>query len=284
MRGRTLIYCGLMLFLLASAKISFAEDAKEEMSLGFHADREFVSKNTILYNERLQKRISEIGNRVAKFSDKPDVKYIFRINNNPVINAYATTGGFVYINTGLLDILETEDELAAVIAHEIAHLNKKHLINFLYTAHRKKVTGQIAGSVLGATFATVGAIGVYAMPVPSDSFRNAIYDKIVFDRAIKGGEEIGNAMTISMIKGYGREQELEADACAVKYIHKAGYDPYAFIGFFKKLISVRDRLAINNDNYVSCLINADPGLEERAGNAEQLIQNPDENKKIENKK
>lgn len=134
---RKQIFIALFLFSLAFPKIVMAIDEKE-LKFGFYADRIVVSSQTILFNEALSKRISEIGNRVAKASEGSDMKYTLRIINNPAINAYSAAGGFIYVNTGLLDILESEDELASIIAHEIAHVSKSHQINFKVCSASKK--------------------------------------------------------------------------------------------------------------------------------------------------
>jgi len=73
------------------------------------------------------------------------------------------------------------------------------------------------------------------------------------------------------MQGYGKEQELEADALAIRYMAKAGYQPTVYIAFLKKLKSIRDKLKINEKNYASCLINAKPGLEERIKYVKRLI-------------
>ena len=76
---------------------------------------------------------------------------------------------------------------------------------------------------------------------------------------------------IPMLEGYGKENEIEADTLAVQYTKKAGYNPNAAINVFKKMMSIREKLNISEKNYVSKLINAEPGLEERVKNAEKLI-------------
>lgn len=278
------IILGLVLFL-AFPKVSLAGD-DEEIKFGFYADRVMVSTQTILLNESLNKRITEIGNRVAKASDRQDMKYTFRVINDPTINAYSAAGGFVYINTGLLDILESEDELAAIMAHEIVHTSKNHQIDFIYAAHRRAVVGQMVGITLGAALGAAG--GVAARSAYGSSYYTSPYSYSLAQQSIqqmtelgfKLGVGLGDAMAISMIKGYGKKQELEADAIGVKYTQKAGNDPNALISVFKKLISIRNRLGITPQNYISSLINADPGLEERIKNAE-LILNPDKNKQNE---
>lgn len=257
--------------------ISHAEYDKE-VKFGFYADRFFISTHTILFDEVLNKRITEIGNRVAKVSDKPDMEYTFRIVNDPVINAYSTAGGYVYINTGLLDVLESEDELAAVLGHEIVHTNKSHQINFARAMHRGEVVG-IAIAVLLSSLVNVGAQAAMGPSTPETAFSHSIYEHFTYPEIQRLAGEVGGGIAISIVQGYGKKQELEADVLAIQYIKKAGYDPNAMISVLKRMISVRNRLKINENNYVSKLINAEPGLEERIKNAE-LILNSDKNKQM----
>lgn len=265
----------MFLFSLAFPKIVIAVD-EEERKFGYYADRVTVAGHTILFNDKLNKRINEIGSRVAKVSGEPDLNYTFRIINNPVINAYAAAGGFVYINTGLLDILQSEDELAALIAHEIGHISKSHQINFLRSAQQKQMFAK--GLSFGIKIGLDQLFGrIPLFPVPSPNIPPGAMLHNLFLRQLLGGisaeigEGIANAMALSMVKGYRKEQELEADILAIQYTKKAGYDPNAMISVFKRLIKERDRLGINENNYVSHFINADPGLDERLKKAEELI-------------
>jgi predicted Zn-dependent protease len=269
--GIKLMIFGLISLLFAFPTIVLADD-NEELKFGFYVDRVMVSNQTILFNQALNKRITEIGNRIAKASDKPNMKYILRVINTPIINAYSASGGFVYINTGLLDVLEIEDELAFIIAHEVAHTCKNHQINFQYSTHRNMVAGTVGGIFLGFGLGVLGGMAAqsaYSSSAPPSMVQQSVGQ--MYNIGFNLGGPISDVIVVSMIKGYGKGQELEADALAVRYTKKAGYNPNASIGVFKKLISIRDRLGINEKNYTSSLINAEPGLEERIQNAEELI-------------
>lgn len=266
----------LILFSLTRPEISIALSEKEG-KFGFYTDKTIVSNRTIVLDYALNKRINEIGHKVAKSFGMQDIKYTFRVINDPIINAYSAAGGFIYINTGLLDVLESEDELASVMAHEIVHTSKNHQIDFVYAAHRRAVAGQVAGIVIGAA---IGAALGSAMPQPTStpgsaygypSYDYSFLTKQMVDLGFQVGEAMGNAMAASMIEGYGKDLELEADALAVQYTKKAGYNPNALVSVFKRLKSIRDRLSISKDSYISSLINAEPGLEERIKNVEDLV-------------
>ena len=263
---------GFVVFLLALPQAAFTADTKE-MRFGFYADKEVLSAQTMVFNDTVSKRIDEIGNRVVRVSGRPDVKYTFRVVNDATINAYAAAGGFVYVNTGLLDILESEDELAAILAHEIGHVSESHQIKFMHSAHQKKVTGTMLGIAVGVGLGVAGAYAAGPAPSPYSSsygYHQQLTRQMV-DLGMKAGFALGEAMTVSMIKGYGRKQELEADALAIQYTHKAGYEPEALVSVLKRLTSIRDRLKLNERNYVSSVINAEPGLEVRITLAEGLI-------------
>lgn len=246
--------------------ISHAE-YDEEMKFGFYTDRLFTSTHTILFDEALNKRITEIGNRVAKVSNKPDMKYTFRIVNDPVINAYSTAGGYVYINTGLLDVLESEDELASIIAHEIAHAGKSHGYKFALAGRRSEIAGDILVTLLGFALDVYGGRAFESSDSPVVSARQGV---AISGVGILGGAIVSETL-ISMLAGYGKENEIEADTLAVQYTKKAGYNPNAAINVFKKMMSIREKLNISEKNYVSKLINAEPGLEERVRNVEDTI-------------
>lgn len=235
----------------------------EEMKFGFHVDRGVLSQQVLVLHEAVNTKINAIGARLAKAAGKTDIQHTFRVVNDPTINAYSAAGGFVYVTTGLLDILESEDELAAVLAHELHHTNASHQINTIYAARRSEVAGRIAGTalyvVVGAGFAMLGAKTAQAGYTQAAPQVTEVGAKLGSGL----GGLLGKSVTVSMVQGYGKDRELEADAQALQYLKKAGYDPKAFIRVLHRLISIRDQLEINEKNYTSSLINAEPGLEER---------------------
>jgi beta-barrel assembly-enhancing protease len=271
------IILGLLSFFLAFPKIVIAIDEKE-IRFGNYQNTFLTSTQTFVFNESLNRRISEIGNKISKACDKSqNIKYTFRIINDPTINAYAAAGGFIYVNTGLLDILDSEDELAAVLAHEIAHVNESHQIKWVNAQHRAKVALQTASIVLMVGGAAAGAAASVAVSTASAaaSASAQITSYAASWAAQTAVQTIGGAtagaIVASSIKGYGKNRELEADDLAIKYTQKAGYDPTALISVFNKFIKIRDQLNLNEKNYASSLINAEPGLDERIKTAEELI-------------
>ncbi len=149
--------------------------------------------------------IAEIGFRLVKVSEMPDLAFRFTVLNDEKINAFALPGGYVYITRGLIALAESEAELAGVIGHEIGHVTARH------TAERysKTMAANIGLTVLGILGSVYGAPGEAT-------------------QVLSIGAE-------SILKGYSREQELEADMLGVRYVNRAGYDANGMTSFFRKL-------------------------------------------------
>ena len=250
-------------FLASSIVWAFAPQDLDPTVLGCTTDRLVVSSQTIVLDYQVERAISAIGDRLVTSSGERLPHYTYRIIENPEINAFSTAGGYVYVNTGLLDFVDSEDMLAAVIAHELAHTNHNHQIEQIKTQRRMVRRAQffsaladIGASLGGAYLQTYG--GSLGARVGGEMIR------------VHGGEiaaSICYSLTLASIKGYGRKLELEADSEAIQYLDRAGYDPNALITLFERLIAVRDRLASSQTPATSNLINADPGLELRIRSA-----------------
>jgi predicted Zn-dependent protease len=273
--GKSIVLISLLLAFPHIVKTAI--DKEKSQKFGYYTDRFLGSTETFVFDEKLNEKINEIGNRVEEAANSKNMQYTYRVINSPVINAYSVSGGFVYITTGLLDVLESEDELASIIAHEIHHINADHQIRFLYSAHRKKAAGEVGGLILGVFLgAALGQLGQSQSSI-SSSYNNSIITRQLVDLGMQAGQTISSALTISSIKGYGKKQELEADRYAVQHTKKAGYDPRAYVHVFERFIQIRDKLKMNKVAFISSLLNAKPGLEERIKKAKIFIS--DYNKK-----
>ena len=154
-----------------------------------------VAQFGVYRDKELTAYFERVGNRVAKESSRPDLKYHFTILNDDTVNAFAVPGGFVYITRGLLMHLNSESELAAVLGHEIAHITEKHAL-------RSQGRGKLLGAATIVTAILTGTPGV---------------------------QQIGNLFSDVLLKGYSREFELEADEVGALYMAKAGYSPEAML-------------------------------------------------------
>ena len=174
---------------------SFAELKKEEK----------VSTNPILVD-----RVQGIGERIAAVvgDDLPSAEWEFVVFENPAINAFALPGGKVGVYTGLMELTETDAELATVIGHEIAHVTARH------------GSERMSQNIL----VTAGAIGVgVATKDQSSSDRNLAM------------AAYGIGTTVGVLLPYSRKHESEADIIGLHYAARAGYDPRAAIDFWERM-------------------------------------------------
>jgi len=155
----------------------------------------------------LQKRINDIGQRLASVCDRKDITYSFSVLSGQELepeyrlNAFALPGGHIYIFRAMVDLMESDDEIAAVIAHEIGHIAAKHSV--------KRFQGSIGMTLLQLLTARIKA------------------DNETKSRAF-------NAVGLLMMS-YSREDEAMADKLSVRYVKKAGFNPEGVIGSIDKM-------------------------------------------------
>ena len=172
----------------------------QEVKLGSQINEQLVKSGQakIYRNRTINNYINEIGQKLASTSDRPDIPYTFQVVDDKSINAFATMGGFVYINTGLILKAENEAELASVIGHEIGHIVGRHSIKQM----RETAIAQGVLSTAGLDSSQAVQIGV----------------------------------ELALTRRNSREDELEADSFGLENIKKAGYAPSGMLSFMQKLL------------------------------------------------
>ena len=168
--------------------------------------------------------VRRVGESLARVAETPNLRYTFTVLNDDKVNAFALPGGYVYITRGLLALADNEAEMAGVLAHEIGHVVARH------TAQRYS---QAMAANLGLT--VLGVLG-QAAGVPG-----AVGDLVQFGAA-------------AALQSYSREQEMESDMLAVRYMTRVGYSPGALNSFFRKM-EAHDQL--------QAALAGRPGAEER---------------------
>jgi len=170
----------------------------QEIQIGRQEDVKVRQEYGVYDNRALQQYVNEVGQRLARASHRPNLKYEYIVVDSPEVNAFALPGGFIYITRGILAYLNSEAELAAVLGHETGHVNARHSVQ----------------QISAATAANVGA-SVLQIFVPG--LQNT------------AGSSALNLLGNVLLSGYGREHELEADKLGAEYLYRTGYDPQAMI-------------------------------------------------------
>jgi predicted Zn-dependent protease len=179
-----------------------------EREIGSKTRDELVREYGELSDEGLRNYVSELGRKLAMVSDRPRVDYVFTILDSDVVNAFAAPGGYIFVTRGLLQRMDNEAELAAVLGHEIGHVCALHSVTMI-----QKQMGAGILTVLGTI-----AAGVTAGPEASMA-------------VLQSASLFGDLYLL----GYSRDNELEADRIGLRYALSAGYDARAALTFFEKL-------------------------------------------------
>jgi predicted Zn-dependent protease len=166
-----------------------SEDEEVEQGRSYHPE---IIKTYGLYDDpELQEYVNRIGQKLARQSHRSNLQFHFTVLDSAEINAFALPGGYIYVTRGIMAYLDSEAELAGVLGHEIGHVTARHSV--------RQQAGQFASSLLG-----------------------------VLISATTGQSSLGNLsqqLSTGIIRGYGREHELEADQLGAEYLHKTGFDP-----------------------------------------------------------
>jgi predicted Zn-dependent protease len=162
--------------------------------------------------------LQSMGQRLGAASDKPAQAFTFFLLGDRQINAFATLGGYIGVNAGLVLAADTEDEVAAVVSHEIAHVTQAHVLRAVEQAQRERIP---------ILLAMLGAIAV-AQSSGGNSSGNATMAALVSAQGLMIQRQID----------YTRGNEAEADRVGIRILARSGYDPEAMASFFEQLQSV----------------------------------------------
>jgi predicted Zn-dependent protease len=164
-----------------------------------------------------------IGRRVAAVSDRPNLPWTFKVLRSREINAISLPGGFIYATEGMMRFVQSDDELAFVMAHEVGHVSARHHVAMLE--------------------------------------RHFLY--VIVGRVLFGGDptssQIANIVRFFLTQGFSRENEFDADRLAVGFAHRARFDASAGLTFMQRLRTAQGR----DPSSVEVLFRTHPGLADR---------------------
>jgi predicted Zn-dependent protease len=200
-----------------------AVSTSREIQMGQEGDKEILKNYDVLKDPLLNQWVNDIGNNLWSQTVRKDVPYNIKILDTSDINAFSTLGGYIYINAGTLDFVQSDDELAGVIGHETGHIERRHGVTYPAKA-------QILDVLMGIT---------------------SLFSPLTLG--------LGQFAEAGILAHTSRIQEFQADRYGLLLMSRAGYDPEAMLSFMKHLGVVHDE---NNDTVDKYLADH-PGFSDR---------------------
>lgn len=237
----------LILSPIAASAQTARAITQSDRTQGAQANPQLVAQFGGRYDGPQAAFVERVGRRVALQSGLSNSQNDFTVQllNSPVENAFAIPGGYVYVTRQLLALMDSEDELAFVLGHEVGHVAARH------SAGRQQ-TSAISGVLAGIVGAVAG---------------NSTFGQLLGT----GAQQAAGLFTLR----YGRNQEYEADALGIRYVAGAAYDPYAAPIILTSLdaqTSLSARAAGRQANAMPSWLSTHPSSVERVRRARQLAQ------------
>ena len=207
-----------------------------DIRLGQSLSKEVENEVLLIRHSALSQLVNAVGKRLLDTSPQPAFKlfpYTFQVVDSPEVNAFALPGGPVYLNMGLIELCDSEDELASVMAHEMSHVAARHATEMLTTQNLTQL-------------ALIAAVSVIPVPLPPIAWEGA-----------KLGYVLG-------LLTYSRGKEAEADHLGLELMNSAGYDPAEMAVVFRKLAEQQHSLP----SVVERFFSSHPLSEDRMRDAE----------------
>ena len=216
------ILCATLLTMAPPASAALLSQ-DEEIRIGRQAAAEIEAEVGLVRDPALVARVVTAGRRIAAVSDRRDLPYAFKVLRGREVNALSLPGGFIYATEGLLRFVQSDDELAFVMAHEVGHVAARHHVTIL---ERHFALALLARLLTGGD--------------PSAS-------------------QIADIARFFVTRGFSREFEFEADRRGVTYAHRAGYDAATGLVFMQRLRAAEGR----DPSQFEVLFRTHPGLVDR---------------------
>ncbi len=185
-------------------------NTNQESQLGRMIMRDIRRSGTVIEDPLITEYVNAIGNRIVAQTNDGDHSFTFFAVEDPRINAFALPGGYIGVHTGLLEATRSEDELAGVIAHEVAHVTQRHIARAIHANSRQSIL---------STAMMLGAIIVAAAGGSAD--------------AVQGAMAVAQGTALQQQINFTRTNEFEADRVGISALADAGFDPYGMASFFE---------------------------------------------------
>lgn len=208
---------------------------KEEIDIGRDMAARLLGAAPLAANDAVQRYVNNVGRWLASQTERPELPWQFGVLEAPQLNAFATPGGNIFITRGLLERMKSEAELAGVLAHEIAHVLKKHHLK----AIQKGAQMELAGT----------AVSTLARQ----------------DRNAPAREKLLNAGSELFARGLDKSDELEADRLGVVIAARSGYDAYGLPSVLQALQAMNPQ-----DSGLALMFKTHPAPAERLDALEKM--------------
>lgn len=205
------------------------EQEPEDVKIGRQNAAELDKQLKLITNPAVVDRVSSIGQEIAAIANTEIIPvlyglkehrrftYTFKVVEDKEVNAFSLPGGFIYVNTGLLDFVRSDDELAGVIAHEIVHASHRHMIKLISEANREQTK---------AFWVAIGA---------------ALAGRVAGNSGYGVSNDVGNLMlaaqlyTLARVNSWSMEAERDSDQGGVRYMLKTRFKPVGMLTFMERL-------------------------------------------------
>ena len=174
----------------------------QEIQMGREYDREVTASIGLYPDSALQRYVQQFGSRLAATSERPGLPWSFHVVDDPVVNAFALPGGFIYVTRGILAHLNSEAELAGVVGHEIGHVTARHTASRI-TKQQLAQVGLVVGSIASPQLERYAGLA-------------------------------SSALNVLFLK-YSRDDESQADHLGLRYMRRGNYDPREMPNVFRML-------------------------------------------------
>lgn len=245
---KLIIYCICFVFVLSACKSTQKTDTadakyheleiRQEINYGKTIALRIIRRYGVVQDKKATYYLNQVGKSIALFAGRSDFEYHFAILDSNSINAFAAPGGYIFVTKGAILLMRNEGHLAAVLSHEIAHVNLKHILNELPPPRDTQ-------GVIDRTSAILSARGTIV---------STAMDQVA-EKAIQ----------LLLEKGLKVEAEMEADHAAMAYLGETGYGPGALPDYLEILKKAKSSKKANQ------VYNTHPPLTRRIAALYQII-------------
>jgi predicted Zn-dependent protease len=212
---------------------------QQEIAMGRETDQALRQQFGIYPDKALNDYVNRVGQSMVANSHRPNLKHYFAVLDTPVVNAFAAPGGYIYVTRGILALMNSEAELAAVLGHEMGHVAARHSLK------------QMSGQMLAQIGLVVGSI------VSKDI------------RKFAGLASIG--MQLLFLK-FSRSDEYQADALGIRYARQAKYSPGEMLRFFSALENMS---AEATSHRIPTFLSTHPMTADRIAKVKEMVSSQD---------